>query len=43
MFAHKSAGEVLTKDDVFGNDEADKRAKKGMEEHRVPATVVMEW
>ena len=50
MLAHKSAAhvgklrlsnrEVLTKEDVFRNDEADKGAKERVEEHCVPATVV---
>ena len=28
---------------MFGNDEADKGAKEGVEEHPVPAMVVEEW
>ena len=37
-----SNGEVLTKEDVFGNDEADKGASEGVEEHQAPAMVVEE-
>lgn len=38
-----SNGDLLTKEDVFGNDGADKGAKQAVEEHRVPAAEVNTW